>query len=155
MQYSPSISPEPSPRWVCCLRQVQMPMEILSYLSSQWEMCSRFTDLFSVSMAFSTGMTCMPMPAPPSGTIWVTPASGSWVIRLKNVKSSGCSSVSLSFMTMNSALPGTKIGRFHILTWGGFLRRVISIMPIQLKRSIIFFVSSKLMPFIFASWLTV
>ncbi len=36
-----------------------------SYLSSQWEMCCPMAPRCSVSMAFSTGMTCMPIPAPP------------------------------------------------------------------------------------------
>ena len=55
-------------------------------------------------------MTCMPTPLPPRGTICVTFSSGICVMRLKNVASSGCSSVSLSFIIMNSAEPGTKIG---------------------------------------------
>ena len=34
------------------------------------------TDVLAASMAFSTGMTCMPMPAPPGGTIGVALDSG-------------------------------------------------------------------------------
>ena len=74
-------------------------------------MCSTGTELFSCSMAFSTGMTCMPTPEPPGGTIWVMPSSGIWVMRLKKVARFGCCAVSSSFIIMNSAEPGTKIGR--------------------------------------------
>lgn len=31
---------------------------------------------FSIEMAFSTGMTCMPTPPPPGGSRCVLPASG-------------------------------------------------------------------------------
>ena len=70
--------------------------------------------MLSVGMAFSTGMTCMPMPAPPGGTSWVMPPSGSCVIRLKKVASWGNSSVSFGCIIMNSALPGTKMGSSYI-----------------------------------------
>ena len=34
------------------------------------------SDSHSAGIACSTGMTCMPMPAPPGGTICVMPANG-------------------------------------------------------------------------------
>ncbi len=77
-------------------------------------------DWFSDSMAFSTGMTCMPMPAPPGGTIGVTFSSGSLDIRSKKRPSSGCSSNCFLFMLVNSALPGTNIGSTYCLTCSGF-----------------------------------
>lgn len=64
----------------------------------------------SISIAFSTGMTCMPMPAPPGGTIGVTIVKGRYVIRSKNIASSGCSSSCFFIMLVNSAEPGTNIG---------------------------------------------
>ena len=100
---------------VCCLRQVHWPTEYLSYLLSQWEMCSTLAERFSCSMAFSTGMTCMPTPAPPGGIMGVTFSRGIWVIRLKKVASLGCFAVSSSFIIMNSAEPGTKMGTLYCL----------------------------------------
>ncbi len=68
------------------------------------------TDWFSIKMAFSTGITCMPMPAPPSGTMGVTFSKGRNVIRSKNIASSGCRSINSVFMLVYSAEPGTKSG---------------------------------------------
>ena len=68
------------------------------------------TDWFSIEMAFSTGMTCIPMPEPPIGTIGVIFSSGRKVIRSKNIASSGCLSMSSTFMLVYSADPGTNIG---------------------------------------------
>ena len=73
-------------------------------------MCSISTDWFSIEMAFSTGMTCMPMPEPPMGTIGVIFSNGRKVIRSKNIASSGCLSISSTFMLVYSADPGTNIG---------------------------------------------
>ena len=47
------------------------------------------TDSFSIEMAFSTGMTCMPMPLPPIGTLGVIFSRGRKVMRSKNMASSG------------------------------------------------------------------
>ena len=44
---------------------------------------------FSIEMAFSTGITCIPIPAPPIGTIGVTFSRGRKVILSKNIASSG------------------------------------------------------------------
>ena len=92
-----------------------------SYLSSQWEMCSMEMDWLSVGMAFSTGMTCIPMPAPPGGTMGVTRSRASKLMRSKNLPSSGCSSSCFAFMLVNSALPGTNRGRTYRFSWLGFL----------------------------------
>ena len=78
------------------------------------------TDLFSVSIAFSTGITCMPMPAPPGGTIGVTFSSGRNVMRSKNAATSGCSSICDWRMLTNSALPGTNCGSVQRFSWFGF-----------------------------------
>ena len=77
-------------------------------------------DRFSVSMAFSTGMTCIPMPAPPGGTMAVMCSSGRNVIRSKKVVTSGRSAICLLFMLKNSALPGTNIGRMYCFSRRGF-----------------------------------
>ena len=87
------------------------------------------TERFSCSMAFSTGMTCMPMPAPPGGTILVTLVSGRYAMRSKNVPISGCSSIWRWFMTVNSAEPGTNMGRTYCLTCSGF-SQLYSTMPL-------------------------
>ena len=63
------------------------------YFFSQWEMCSMEMDWFSSSMAFSTGMTCIPMPAPPGGTMGVIFSRGRKVMRSKKAVTSGCSSI--------------------------------------------------------------
>ena len=68
------------------------------------------TDWFSIEIAFSTGMTCMPIPDPPIGTIGVTFSRGRKVILSKNIASSGCLSISSVFMFVYSAEPGTNIG---------------------------------------------
>ena len=78
------------------------------------------SDWFSVSMAFSTGMTCMPMPAPPGGTMAVICSSGKKVIRSKNAVTSGCSAICCLFMLKNSALPGTNIGSTYCFSRRGF-----------------------------------
>ena len=74
-------------------------------------MCSTEAVTFSCLMACSTGMTCMPMPAPPGGTILVALVSGRNDMRSKKVPISGCSSIWRWFMTVNSAEPGTNMGR--------------------------------------------
>ena len=63
-----------------------------------------------MEMAFSTGITCMPIPEPPMGTIGVTFSNGRNVIRSKNMPNSGCFFMSSSFMLVYSALPGTNMG---------------------------------------------
>ena len=83
-------------------------------------MCSTLTDLSSMLMAFSTGMTCMPMPAPPGGTILVIFSRGSLVMRLKKYPSSGCSQRRLGFITVNSADPGTNMGTSQRFSCSGF-----------------------------------
>ena len=55
-------------------------------------MCSRSTDSFSISIAFSTGMTCMPIPAPPSGTNGVIFSSGR-----RDICSKKCSHLRVGF----------------------------------------------------------
>ena len=65
-------SPVFTPRTVSDMRQEQTALEKRSYLSSQWEMCSTGMERSSCSMAFSTGMTCMPSPPPPGGTMGAT-----------------------------------------------------------------------------------
>ncbi len=65
---------------------------------------------FSMLIAFSTGMTCMPMPLPPMGTIGVIFSKGRKVMRSKNIASSGCLSMRSVFMLVYSALPGTNMG---------------------------------------------
>ena len=67
-------------------------------------------DWFSMEMAFSTGITCMPIPLPPMGTMGVIFSSGRKVMRSKNMASSGCLSMSSTFMLVYSALPGTNMG---------------------------------------------
>ena len=91
-----------------------------SYFSSQCEMCSIGIDLSSIEIAFSTGMTCMPIPAPPGGTSLVTCSSGRKAILSKNRPSSGFSSRSFSFMLLNSPIPGTNIGRTYLFFPSGF-----------------------------------
>ncbi len=95
-------------------------------------MCSIGTDVEEDSIAFSTGMTCMPMPPPPIGTMGVMPSSGICVIRLKKVAIFGCSSISLSFITMNSAMPGTKIGTSYQSSFFGF-SRFVSMQPTHIR----------------------
>ena len=73
------------------MRQLQVEEANLSYLRSQWEMCSTSTDVVSVEMALSTGITCMPKPAPPGGTIGATMAGPTTATRSKYVAISGCS----------------------------------------------------------------
>ena len=75
----------------------------------------------SAGMAFSTGTTCMPMPAPPGGTISVTPARGRKAMRSKKFAMTGCSSHMLGWMTMSSALPGTNMSSTQRFSWLGFL----------------------------------
>ena len=65
-------------------------------------------------------MTCIPIPAPPGGTIGVTFSSGIRLMRSKNRPISGCSSSSFLFMFVNSALPGTNIGSTHCFSCCGF-----------------------------------
>ena len=72
-------------------------------------------------MAFSTGMTCMPMPAPPGGTISVMPASGRYAMRSKKSAVSGNISDCSGLIIMISALPGTNISSTQRFSWFGFL----------------------------------
>ena len=83
-------------------------------------MCSRSTDSFSISIAFSTGMTCMPIPAPPSGTNGVIFSSGRRDICSKNVPISGLDSRIFAFILKNSAHPGTYIGRTYCFSCASF-----------------------------------
>ncbi len=93
------------------MRQLQgLAAYLPSYLSSQWVMCSTEADSFSMGMARSTGITCMPMPAPPGGTMAVTRSRGSWVMRSNILATWGCSSIWDWRMLKNSAEPGTKGG---------------------------------------------
>ena len=71
-------------------------------------------------MAFSTGITCIPMPFPPSPTKGVTCSRGSLDICSKNSVTSGCSSITLLFMLKNSADPGTNMGRMYCFSCPGF-----------------------------------
>ena len=86
-------------------------------------------------MAFSTGITCMPMPAPPGGTMGVIFSSGSIVMRSKNAATSGCSSIWLLRMFRNSALPGTNSGSTQRFSCLGFLpsrfSQLYSMMPVH------------------------
>ena len=83
-------------------------------------MCSRSTDSFSISIAFSTGMTCMPIPAPPSGTNGVIFSNGRRDICSKNVPISGLDSRIFAFILKNSAHPGTYIGRTYCFSCAAF-----------------------------------
>ena len=121
MHQSSGSSPQPSPMAARDMRQLHGPAAYLpSYFFSQWEICSMSADWFSVSMAFSTGMTCMPMPAPPGGTMAVMCSSGKNVIRSKKAVTSGWSAICCLFMLKNSALPGTNIGRMYCFSRRGF-----------------------------------
>ena len=121
MHQSSGSSPQPSPSFARLMRQLQgLAAYLPSYFFSQWLMCSMSTDWFSVSMAFSTGMTCMPMPAPPGGTIAGMCSSGRKVIRSKKAVTSGCSSIWCFCMLKNSALPGTNMGRTYCFSCRSF-----------------------------------
>ena len=116
------MSPDPSPRMRCCLRQEQMPTPIWpSYFFSQWLRCSMSSDSHSAGMACSTGITCMPMPPPPGGTRWVMPARGRKVIRSKKSATCGVTGEISGRMTMISALPGTNMSSTQRFSWLGFL----------------------------------
>ena len=112
------------------------------------------TDLFSVSIAFSTGITCMPMPAPPGGTIGVTFSSGRNVMRSKNAATSGCSSICDWRMLTNSALPGTNCGSVQRFSWFGFFpsrfSQLYSTRPMYAISVSSFSSSSSLLPVIAA-----
>lgn len=58
-------------------------------------------------MAFSTGMTCIPIPSPPGGTIWVMPARGMKVMRSKNEATAGFFAILSTEELNSSAEPGT------------------------------------------------
>ena len=77
-------------------------------------------DWFSIEIAFSTGITCIPIPAPPSGTIGVTFSSGRRLILSKKRPTSGCASNICWFIFPNSALPGTNIGSTYCFSCFGF-----------------------------------
>lgn len=83
-------------------------------------MCSMETERSSIWMACSTGMTCMPMPAPPGGTIGVAFARAPLEACSKNFATAGCSSIWDWRMLRNSAEPGTSMGRTHCLVRVGF-----------------------------------
>ena len=72
-------------------------------------------DSWEEGIAFSTGITCMPIPAPPCGTMGVTFSSGSLAICSKKSASSGCSSTCFAFIIINSAQPGTNMGSTYCL----------------------------------------
>ena len=74
-------------------------------------------------------MTCMPIPAPPGGTIGVTFSSGILDIFSKKSAISVCSSTCSLFITMNSAHPGTNIGNTYCLCLSSF-SQLYSISPI-------------------------
>ncbi|CDF43637.1 unknown [Roseburia sp. CAG:182] len=121
MHQSSGSSAQPSSKVLLDRRQEQgLAAYFPSYFLSQWEICSISTDWFSEEIAFSTGMTCIPIPAPPCGTIGVTFSSGSRDMRSKKRPSSGCSSSCFWFMLVNSALPGTNIGRTYCFSCFGF-----------------------------------
>ena len=103
------------------MRQLQgLAAYLPSYLSSQCSMCSTDTDWFSVSIAFSTGITCRPTPPPPMGTMADALASAFLEDCSKNLAITGCSSSWDWRMFMNSAEPGTSMGRTHCLVRVGF-----------------------------------
>ena len=85
-------------------------------------------DSFSISIAFSTGITCIPIPAPPGGTIGVIFSKGRRLIRSKNLPISGYFSKIVAFMLENSALPGTNIGSTYCFSCCGF-SQLYSITP--------------------------
>ena len=91
-------------------------------------MCSTLADCCCAGIAFSTGMTCIPMPEPPGGTIGVTFSRGSRDIFSKNSAMTGCSSVCFLFIIMNSAQPGTNIGSTYCLCLSAF-SQLYSIIP--------------------------
>ena len=101
-----------------------------SYLSSQYEIFSSEMASLHISTSFCTGMTCIPTPAPPGGTICVSPSSGIRLIRSKNLPISGCSSKTASFILANSALPGTNIGSTYCFSCFGF-SQLYSITPLK------------------------
>ncbi len=65
------------------MRQLQVDEANLSYFLSQWEMCSTSTEVVADEMDDSTGITCMPRPAPPGGTIGATIAGPTKATRSK------------------------------------------------------------------------
>ena len=127
-----------------------------SYFFSQWEICSTLAVWFSVSMAFSTGMTCIPMPAPPGGTMGVIFSRGRKVIRSKKAATSGCSSICSMRMLKNSALPGTNWGRIQRFSCLGFFpsrfSQLYSSRPMRLMSASSFSSFSVSRPVSFWSW---
>ena len=101
-------------------------------------------------MAFSTGITCIPMPAPPGGTSLAAISRGSWGARLNMVATSGCSSGRVGCSTMYSPEPTTHLGMQYWMCWSS-LSRFCSRMPIHSRWSTIFWAASSLMPFFWAS----
>ena len=91
-----------------------------SYLSSQYDIFSKDIASLFISIAFSTGITCIPIPAPPGGTIGVIFSNGRRLILSKKRPMSGCSSRTVEFILVNSALPGTNIGRTYCFSCCGF-----------------------------------
>ncbi len=69
-------------------------------------------------MARSTGITCMPMPSPPGGTMWVMGASGSKVMRSNMLATAGFLSMRSMEELKSSAEPGTKYGMRQRLVRG-------------------------------------
>ena len=104
---------------------------------SQWERYSTLTLCALGSMAFSTGMTCMPMPAPPGGTSLAASSRGSWGARLNMVATSGCSSARVGCSTIYSPDPTTHLGIQYWMWWSS-LSLFCSRMPIQSRWSMIF-----------------
>ena len=113
----------------------------LSYFCSQWLKCSTLTEVEAPSMACSTGMTCMPMPAPPGGTSLAASSNGSWGARLNMVATSGLVSVRVGCSTMYSPEPTTHLGIQYWMCPSG-LSRFCSMMPIHSRWSIIFWASA-------------
>ena len=110
MHIWPSISPTPSPRIRWALRQAQTMVQKVSYFCSQWDRCSTLTEVEQASIAFSTGITCIPIPAPPGGISLAASSRGSWGARLNIVATSGCSSGRVGCSTMYSPEPTTHFG---------------------------------------------
>ena len=100
-------------------------------------------DSFSISIAFSTGITCIPIPAPPSGTKGVIFSSGNRDICSKNIPISGLDARILEFILKNSAHPGTYIGNTYCFSWVAF-SQLYSSIPLRdiSSRSASHFISS-------------
>ena len=130
MHQSSGSSAQPSPRTRSAKRHEHGVAAYRSYFLSQCEICSTETVWLTCSMERSTGITCIPMPAPPGGTSFVAIFSGRYVIRSNSVAISGCSSSWLSFITVNSAEPGTNMGSTYCFSRSAF-SQLYSMMPLM------------------------